>query len=117
MGIYGKYGHWPLIIFTGYQYGSGYWGAPYTGMSVMLLFAVSLGTLLTYLYASSHCIWIPALTHGSINAISGIGLYFMKNFNSGCILGPEPSGLLSVIPLCLVAIVVINKFKKLGDLL
>ena len=40
-----------------------------------------------------------------------------KNFNSGCILGPEPSGLLSVIPLRLVAIVVINKFKKLGDLL
>lgn len=75
--------HWPLIIFTGYQYGSGYWGAPFTGMFVMLLFTVSLGTLLTYLYTVSHCIWIPSLAHGSINAISGIGLYFMKYINDG----------------------------------
>jgi membrane protease YdiL (CAAX protease family) len=108
--------HWPLIIFTGYQYGSGYWGAPYTGMSVMLLFAVSLGTFLTYLYSVSHSIWIPALAHGSINAISGIGLYFMKYMNDGYLLGPALSGLISVLPLSLLALVIIYKSNKLGDL-
>lgn len=104
--------HWPIIIFAGYQYGIGYFGAPFTGLIGMCLFTLALGILLQYLYEKSSCIWIPALAHGALNAVAGLPLYFMPAGTTHYLLGPTIAGLISVIPLLVVALVILFKSKN-----
>ncbi len=106
--------HSPLIVLTGYEYGAGYWGAPFTGIFAMIIFTTALGAFLSVLYAETHCILIPALAHGSINAIAGLGLYFMADVKAGYLLGPTIAGIISVIPLLCFAIIMVYKSKALG---
>lgn len=95
--------HWPVILFAGYNFGTGYWGAPFTGALEMCLACVALGILLSFLYEKTHSIWAPALAHGAINAAAGIGSYFLPVGTTSMILGPTPLGLVSGIPLFLLA--------------
>jgi len=98
--------HWPIIIFAGYEYGTGYLGAPLTGLAGMCLFTITLGILLQYLYEKTDCIWIPALAHGALNAAAGIPLYFMPAETTNYLLGPTLAGIISVLPLLAVALFV-----------
>jgi len=98
--------HWPIIIFAGYQYGIGYFGAPFSGMAGMCLFTIALGILLQMLYEKTDCIWIPALAHGALNAVAGLPLYFMPADTTNYLLGPTLAGLIPVLPLLVVALVV-----------
>ena len=91
--------HWPLILCAAYEYGAGYWGAPYTGMLLMCLFTTALGILLSWLYDRAGSIWAPALAHGAVNATAGIGVMFLDPRFTSFILGPTPAGLVAGIPL------------------
>lgn len=113
-GIIWAVWHWPLILLTGYEYGLGYWGAPWTGALAMIVFTTALGIFLSFLYKRSECIWIPALAHGSINAVAGAGLYFMKDLSNGYILGPSVAGLISGIPLIILAVVLLRRLERNG---
>ena len=95
--------HWPLILLAGYNFGSGYWGAPFTGALVMCLSCVALGVLLSHLYEKTESVWAPALAHGAFNAAAGIGSFFLAPGTTALILGPTPLGLLAGIPLSLLA--------------
>ena len=99
--------HWPLILCGGYEYGTGYWGAPYTGMLLMCAGTTALGILLTFLYEKAGSIWAPALAHGAINAAAGIGVLFLHGGETSLFLGPTPLGLVSGIPLFLLALAVL----------
>ncbi|MCI6018141.1 MAG: CPBP family intramembrane metalloprotease [Clostridiales bacterium] len=104
--------HYPLIIFAGYEYGVGYFGAPATGMVAMILFTFSLGTLLSYSYEKSQSIWVPVLAHGAVNAVAGAPLYFMKAGTTSYILGPHLPGVISVIPTFILALLCIRNMSK-----
>lgn len=91
--------HWPVILFAGYNFGTGYWGAPFTGGLEMCLACVALGILLSFLYEKTDSVWAPALAHGAINAAAGIGSYFLPVGTTSMILGPTPLGLVAGIPL------------------
>ena len=93
--------HWPIIMLIGYNYGAGYWGAPFTGAAMMCLACVGLGIGLSFVYEKTDCIWAPALGHGAFNAIAGgLGLFLLApDYAQSLILGPTPLGLIAGIPM------------------
>ena len=91
--------HWPLILCAGYEYGVGYWGAPYTGMLLMCVGTTAMGVLLSFLYDRAGSIWAPALAHGAINAAAGLGAMFLRADTESLFLGPTPFGLIAGVPL------------------
>ena len=99
--------HWPLILLAGYEYGTGYWGAPFTGMLLMCVGCAALSILLTFLYEKADSIWAPALCHGALNAGAGVGILFLAPDAASLILGPTPLGLIAGIPLYLLALPVL----------
>lgn len=107
--------HWPIILLAGYNFGTGYWGAPFTGALEMCLACVALGILLSFLYEKTNSIWAPALAHGAINAAAGIGSYFLPVGTTSMILGPTPLGLVAGIPLFLLAAWVFFRKPRKGE--
>lgn len=104
--------HWPVMILAGYEYGTGYFGEPVLGMVMFCLFTVSAGTMLDFCYEKSKCIWIPALGHGAINAVCSLPLLFANTEQSiELTIGPMPIGLISMIPMIVVACVILKKDK------
>jgi len=104
--------HWPAMTLAGYEYGLNYWGYPILGMVTFCLFTIALGTLEDALYEKSKSIWIPSLMHGSINAIGTVPMMVGGSaYMNQMILGPIPMGLISGIPLAIIAIVVLAKEK------
>jgi len=104
--------HWPIIIFAGYEYGTGYWGAPFSGIAVMCLFTTAFGILLSWLYEKSGSIWVPALAHGAANACAALPIYCTYGTLQGYLLGPYVSGLVAGIPLMLAAAAVLLAGRK-----
>lgn len=104
--------HWPVMTLAGYEYGLNYWGYPILGMVTFCLFTIAVGTLEDALYEKSKCIWVPSLMHGSINAIATVPMMVGGSaYMDQMILGPIPMGLISGIPLLIIAIVVLVKEK------
>ena len=105
--------HWPLILLSGYEYGTGYPGAPVTGMLLMCVFCAAVGVLLSWLYEKTSCIWAPSLAHGALNAAAGIGLLFLRSGVTSYLPGPTPAGLVAGIPLfALAAFVLLRRDEK-----
>lgn len=91
--------HWPIILLAGYNFGTGYWGAPLTGALMMCVSCVALGILLSWVYEKTQSIWAPALAHGAFNAAAGMGTFCLAPGTTSMILGPTPLGLVAGIPL------------------
>lgn len=108
--------HWPIILVMGYNFGSGYWGAPFTGAGMMCLSCVALGILLSLLYEKTGSVWAPALAHGALNAAAGIGSYFLPTGTTSMILGPTPLGLIAGIPLFALAAWVFCRTKEKSEI-
>ena len=104
--------HWPIIMLAGYNFGTGYWGAPFTGALMMCASCVALGILLSLLYEKTDSVWAPALCHGAFNTSASIGTFFLVPGTTSMILGPTPLGLIAGIPLFLLATLVLFKHKK-----
>lgn len=107
--------HWPLILLAGYEYGTGYFGAPYTGMLLMCVGCTAIGTLLTLLYEKTGSIWAPSLAHGAVNAAAGIGMLFTHADETSMFLGPTPFGLVAGIPLFILGACVLLRGKPNPD--
>lgn len=107
--------HWPLIICVGYNYGTGYFGAPFTGMLTMCVMTTIVGILLSYLYDKSQCIWVPALAHGAMNAVSSAPFYFADSSSKGYLLGPALTGLIPIIPIGIVAVIIFFTHRITGN--
>lgn len=107
--------HWPLILLAGYEYGTGYPGAPYTGMLLMCVGCAAFGVLLTFLYEKTGSIWAPSLAHGAVNAAAGIGILFTHAGETSMLLGPTPFGLVAGLPLFALAAWVLLKRPKRSE--
>lgn len=86
--------HWPLVL-LGYEYGFGYWGAPWSGLLLFSLFTVSVSALLGWLTLRADSVWPAALAHGALNASAGLPLLFTRPEPS-LVLGPAPVGLIAM---------------------
>lgn len=105
--------HWPVMILAGYEYGRGYWGEPVLGMVMFCLFTTVSGTLLDFLYEKSKCIWVPSLAHGAINATCSVPMLFLNTaYSDRLTIGPLPIGLISMMPMLIMAGIVLWKQKS-----
>ena len=66
---------------------------------MMCLACAALGTLLAFFYDKTQSIWAPALCHGAVNAVAGLGNLFLPIGTTSYILGPFSFGLIGGIPL------------------
>ncbi|MCL2504582.1 MAG: CPBP family intramembrane metalloprotease, partial [Coriobacteriia bacterium] len=115
--------HTPINM-MGHNYGVAYPGYPWLGIVAMCMLTFSAGVLLSWLSEKSGTIWPAALAHGSINAAAGVPMLFLATGNPGQgqlvgglgvlsgnthqIFGPGLSGLISGIPLLVLAMVVLT---------
>jgi len=104
--------HWP-VIFMGYEYGFGYWGAPVVGPLLFLFFTVALAIFFGWLVLRAGSIWPSVIAHGAINGIAALGLYAMIG-KPNMLLGPAPNGLLGGLPLILLALFLFLNRKALA---
>ena len=104
--------HWPLIALMGYEYGTAYFGAPLSGMLLFCIVTVALGILLAYVCEKTSSVIAPALMHGSFNAWGTIPVAVIApQYASDMLLGPSPNGLLAGIPLFVIAVIVLRKWR------
>ena len=104
--------HWPIMIFAGYEYGKEYIGAPVLGPIVFCICTVMMGILFDYVYEKTETIWLPSLMHGATNAFT-IFLYLVKpEYSNMAILGPAYIGIISMIPMIIVAVIICVKKKR-----
>ena len=88
------------IIYLGHNYGTDYLGYPLLGIAAMCVFCIFAGSFLSYLTLKTNSVWPAALSHGAINAIAGVGIYFLAmSAQANLLLGPAPTGLIAGIPL------------------
>lgn len=102
--------HWPVIWLIGYEYGSTYFGYPFTGMLLFCLITIALGTLCSRVYEKSGSIWYPAIFHGAFNAAATVPLAVCNTLSGNTrLLGPSPVGILSALPMILAALWILHR--------
>ena len=102
--------HAPLTI-IGHNYGLGYWGFPFTGITMMCVFCIVLGIFLSYVTLKTNSCIPAILAHGAINGIAAIGMYFTYDGGNPFV-GPAPTGIIGIIPFILVAIPMVIHMRK-----
>lgn len=104
--------HWPVMIFAGYEYGKGYIGAPVLGPIVFCICTVMMGILFDYVYEKTETIWLPSLMHGTTNAFTIFAYLSKPEYADKAILGPAYIGIISMIPLIVMAVIICVKRKR-----
>ena len=105
--------HWPAMIFAGYEYGKEYIGAPVLGPIVFCISTIMMGILLDYVYEKTETIWLPSLMHGAVNAFTTFAFLVKPEYSNMAILGPAYIGIISMIPMMIVAVIIcVKKTRK-----
>lgn len=94
--------HAPLTA-IGHNYGVGYAGFPFTGILAMCVFCTVVGTFLSYVTMKTRSCIPAVLTHGAINSIGAIGMYFTADGGNPFV-GPGITGIIGGLPFIAVAI-------------
>lgn len=99
--------HWPVIA-MGYNYGFDYPAAPWTGLAMMTVATVAIGTVVGAIALRADSVWPAALAHGTLNAVgsaavlvSGVG-----------IVAAGPVALVGVVPWAVVGAVVLLQSER-----
>jgi uncharacterized protein len=80
-------GEWKAIIISSVIWGfwhapaimqgHNYPGYPVAGVFMMVIFTVLLGIIFSWLYLNTKSPWVPALAHGSVNAVAALPVLFL----------------------------------------
>lgn len=109
-GVLWGLAHAPLIYF-GFNYGSDYWGAPWSGILMMTLVCVVLGTWLAYVTIQSQSILPAVIFHGAGNVIGELPV--MVSFLSlSPLIGPNPTGIVGMSGLIVGAIILFARLPR-----
>ena len=84
--------HWPIII-MGYNYGFDYFGAPFLGPLVFLVFTIAASALFGWVTIKADNVWPAVIGHGALNGIAALSFLLMQG-NPDTLLGPTPVGLI-----------------------
>jgi len=103
-------GHGPLI-YLGFNYGSGYWGAPITGIIMMTFVGTVGGVLLSYVTLKSESVIPASILHGSMNVIGEFPGTIAAS-TAFCLLGPNPTGIIGMSGLIVWASVCLLKLSN-----
>lgn len=95
--------HAPLIYY-GLNYGTDYFGAPYTGILMMILVSIVLGIWMSYITLKTKNCMYAAIIHGAADIIGAVGNWISLSTKSS-LLGPIPSGIISLSVLLIGAVI------------
>ena len=109
-GIEWGIAHLPLVYF-GFNYSLDNPGAPWSNMGMMILMCVVLGILLSYVTIKTENCMYAAVMHGAVNVIGELPVCFSTDMTNG-LLGPNPTGILTMLPLIVLSAFC---FMKLSD--
>ena len=102
--------HLPLIWF-GFNYSLENFGAPWSNMVLMMLLCVVLGTIISYITIRTGNCMYAAIIHGTVNVAAEIPVCLSFDMKNG-LLGPNPTGIVSMIPLIILALVLLQRMKN-----
>jgi len=100
--------HWPIIA-MGYNYGLDYPAAPWTGLAMMTLATVAIGTVLGALALWADSVWPPALAHGTLNAVGSVAAVVG---GGASLVSAAPVALVGVVPWAVVAVLVLARSNR-----
>lgn len=102
LGIVWGVWHWPVIA-MGYNYGSGYPGAPWTGMLAMAWFTIIASVFLAWLTLRAGSVWPAVIAHASLNGLAAIGPLLAQG-QPNLLLGPTAVGVVGSLPFAALAL-------------
>lgn len=103
--------HLPLI-YLGFNYSNENPGAPWSNMALMMLVCIAMGIIFSYVTLKTENCMYAAIMHGVVNIIGEIPVFCSVSLKSG-LLGPNPTGLLSISFFIIMAIFI---YFKLGSI-
>lgn len=104
-------GHAPLIYF-GFNYGMNYAGAPFSGIAMMVLVCLVLGTWASYVTLKYQNCMYAAVIHGGVDVIGETGVWVSLGTRSP-LLGPNPTGIIGSSILLLGALILLYKIPTI----
>lgn len=102
-GVFWGLAHAPLIYY-GLNYGTDYFGAPYAGILMMILVTIVLGIWMSYITLKTKNCMYAAIIHGATDIIGEVGNWISLSTKSS-LLGPIPSGIISLSVLLIGAVI------------
>ena len=109
-GLEWGFAHLPLVYF-GFNYSLDNIGAPWSNMIVMMIACLVFGIILSYVTIKTENCMYAGILHGVINIVGELPVHFSINLKNG-LLGPNPIGILAMIPLIIMAIICLFKLDK-----
>ena len=114
-GIEWGIAHLPLVYF-GFNYSSANPGAPWSNMGMMMITCIVLGIILSYVTIRTGNCMYAAIIHGAVNVIGELPVYFSMDMTNG-LLGPNPTGIVTMLPLLIAAIFCFLKIVSIQHIL
>jgi len=84
-----------VLINFGFNYSLDYWGAPFSGMIMMVLVCVVLGVWLAFVTIKSNSIIPATILHGASNVIGELPV-MVSLLSVSRLLGPNPTGIIGL---------------------
>ena len=112
-GIEWGLSHFPLIYF-GFNYSLDNPGAPWSNMLLMLICCLVLGIIFSYIAIKTNNVMYSAIMHGAVNIIGEIPVFLSFSKISG-LLGPNPTGLLAMTFLIILALILFFRKKPWSE--
>lgn len=109
-GILWGLAHAPLIYY-GLNYGTDYFGAPYTGILMMILVTVVLGIWMSYITLKTKNCMYAAIIHGAADIIGEVGNWISLSTKSS-LLGPTTPGIIGLSVLLIGAVLLFFKMPS-----
>ena len=108
-GVLWGLAHAPLIFF-GFNYGDGYWGAPYTGIILFIIVCISLGIWMSYVMLKTKNCMYSAIIHGAVNVASDMQI--LSAAINRPLLGPTPAGIIGISIILLISVILFLRMPK-----
>ena len=109
--IWGSW-HYPAIC-AGHNFGTGYWGEPWSGFLVFTIFTIFVGAVLTLVTKQTNSVWPAAFLHAVNNSGANmLSAYLDKSKLSGVAAEPTVIMLIRMVPVILLGIWAFMKMSK-----
>lgn len=112
-GFYWGIAHLPLIYF-GFNYSLENTGAPWSNMFMMMLVCLAMSVICSYVMVRCNNVMYCAIIHGVVNVIGEIPVFISISRKNG-LLGPNPTGLISMSGLILCAIIMFMRLQNVKN--
>jgi len=94
--------HWPMII-MGFNYGTGYWGAPVSALIVFTLIILPLSILCSWMTLRTDSVWPACIAHAENNLFCYLMVLFILG-KPDVLIGPSNEGIIGCLGYVLLAL-------------